>query len=129
MKKIKIEHLAPYLPYEVKAIFHENNHTECRKNVTGTVGMIYSDGSICCYDTVNDTPDKYKLLLRPLEWLTDEVLSDINCDLLDQMKMMEYRDKQISLHNMPYGVIQILLENHVDIFGLIEQVLAEPIKD
>jgi hypothetical protein len=126
MKTIPLEQLAAYFPYKVKAKFKDLNNSKAIE--IGTLGQINDNSTIVCYDTVNAYPDKFKLLLRPLSWLTDEVLSDINCDLLDQIKMCELRDKQISLHSMPYGVVNILLENHVDIFGLIEAGFAEPIK-
>lgn len=123
--KIELKFLVSYFPYKVKAKFKgKNTGVEI-----GTIGIIKETGHINCYDTVNAYPTKFKLLLHPLSWLTNDVLSDINCDLLDQIKISEFRDKQFSLHNMPYGVIQILLENHVDIFDLIKQGLAEPIKD
>lgn len=122
--KITLKELSAYFPYEVKVKFKDKN--------TGveieTVSEIAVSGHITCYDTVNAYPTKFKLLLHPLSWLTDEILSDINCDLGYQMIMAEFRDKRMGYWNLDYGVIQILLENHVDCFGLIERGLAEPIK-
>lgn len=65
MSKIKLTELSAYFPYKVKAMFNETNKKGCRKKVIGTVGVIYDDGSINCYDTVNSSPDKYKLVLYP----------------------------------------------------------------
>jgi hypothetical protein len=60
--------------------------------------------------------------------LTDEFLSDKNMDLSDEITIREVRDKQLGYWNAPCNVIEILLKAHIDIFGLIEQGLAEPIK-
>jgi hypothetical protein len=122
--KLELKHLSAYFPYKVKAKFRsKNNGVEI-----GTIGQIADNLSIVCYDTVEAYPAKYKLLLRPMSALDEKALSDINCDLLDQIEMKDFRDKHTSLHNMSYGVIQILLQYHYDVFELIEQGLAEPIK-
>ena len=131
--KLTLKHLAPYLPYQVKAKFKETQlNPKCRKYAIGTVGAVY-DGSkeptIVCFDTVNSSPDKFKLLLRPLSWITDEVLSDINCDLSTQIEIKDIEAQIVWHGNVSYGAMQILFEHHVDVFGLIEQGLAEPIKD
>lgn len=126
--KLELKHLSAYFPYQVKAEFKIVNVTSCRTMVIGTVGEIADNGKITCYDTVNSWPDKFKLLLRPLSWLTDEVLSEINCDPSDKSDMKDFRDGFTSLHNMPYGVIQFLLRSHYDVFTLIEQGLTEEIK-
>ena len=65
MRKIKLTELSAYFPYKVKAIFNETDKKGCRKKVIGTVGVIYDNCSIDCYDTVNSCPDKYKLILYP----------------------------------------------------------------
>lgn len=103
MKRIPLYQLAAYLPYGVKAIFLETNEKRCRKRVIGTVGAVYSNSTIVCYDTVNATPDKFKLLLRPFP-------------------KGEYEHHK-------YIAIQGYLKAHYDIFGLIEQGLAEQIKE
>jgi len=122
--KLELKHLSAYFPYKVKAKFRSKNSGV----EIGTISQIADNLSIVCYDTVEAYPAKYKLLLRPISALDEKTLSDINCDLLDQINMKDFRDKHTSLHNMSYGVIQILLQYHYDIFGLIEQGLAEPIK-
>jgi hypothetical protein len=102
-KKIPLAQLAAYLPYGVKAIFPETNEKGCRKRVIGTVGAVYSNATIVCHDTVNATPAKFKLLLRPFP-------------------------KGEYFHHR-YLAVQGYLKAHYDIFGLIEQGLAEPIKE
>jgi hypothetical protein len=128
-KQIDLKVLSSYLSYQVKAKFKYLNDGRCRTMAIGTVNEIADNGKITCYDTVNSCPDKFKLLLKPMSALDEKALADINCDLSDQITMELFRDKQISLWNAPYGVVQILLREHYDVFGLIELGLAEAIKD
>jgi hypothetical protein len=126
MKKPKLElsELTAYFPYQVKAKFKsKTNGTEI-----GTVGQIFDNCSIDCYDTVNSYPEKFKLLLRPMSCLTDKFISDLNLDVMDAVAIEEIRDKQLGFWNAPYNVIQILLKNHVDVFNLLENGLAEELK-
>lgn len=126
MKKLQLEHLSPYLPYSVKAIFKEKSGS--KKKVTGTISCVYSDSTICCYDTVNSSPDEFKLLLKPLSALDEKALSEMNMDMGDQMIIEEIRDKRMGYWSASYDTIQILLKNHYDVFGLIEQGFAEAVK-
>jgi hypothetical protein len=126
--KLSLEQLSAYFPYKVKAKFKIVNVTNCRSYVIGTVGEIADNGKITCYDTVNSCPDKFKLLLRPMSALDDKALSEINCDLTDQITIRDIRDKQVGYWSAPYEVIQILIKNHYDVFNLLEQGLAEELK-
>ena len=75
----KIEFLAASLPYGLKLQFKEREEKYCRKQVIGTLGGIYSDGIIGCFDTVNSTPTKFKPIIRPIDSLTKEcVQADYN---------------------------------------------------
>jgi hypothetical protein len=128
--KLEIKHLAPYLPYGLKAKFQAKNKKTCRKYVIGTISVIYSDCSICCYDTVNATPDQFKPILRPLSDYADidsDALCDINCDMSDQIQISEFANKRISLSAISVGAFEILVSNHVDVFGLIDEGLALPL--
>lgn len=125
MQKIKVSEIAPYLPYKVKARFKETNKKGCRSYVNGTVACVYNDGSIVCGDTVNASPEKFKLILRPLSDLTSEFFSEVlNIDISDEITIKEFRDQQISIFNLPFGCAKILFENHFDLLGLIERNLA-----
>ena len=124
-KHITIEQLSAYFPYQVKAKFRSKDHGV----EIGTIGQISDNCSIVCYDTVEAYPEKYKLLLRPLSWLTDEVIFKMDISVMEAVAIEEIRDDVIDYSIAPYNVIQILLKNHVDLFKLIEQGLAEPIKD
>lgn len=128
--KLEIKHLAPYLPYGLKAKFKAKNKKTCRKYVIGTVSVMYSDCSICCYDTVNSTPDNFKPILRPLSDYTDinsDAMNSLNCDMLDQIQISEFASKKISLSSVSVGVFEICVSNHIDVFGLIDQGLALPL--
>lgn len=139
--KLEIKHLAPYLPYGLKAKFQAKNKKTCRKYVIGTISVMYSDCSICCYDTVNATPDQFKPILRPLSDLTKEIEIDgkkfVPMDELGKlfdMNVVEYcfisqnldRHKLIQ-KSIGYSVAEKLFEWHFDVFGLIDQGLALPL--
>jgi len=63
----KKEFVSMSLPYGLKVLIPESNTKGCRKTVIGTVGVVFDDGSINCYDTVNASPDKYKPILKPMK--------------------------------------------------------------
>jgi hypothetical protein len=127
MKKLEQKHIAPYFPYKVKAIFPETNKKGCKKYVIGTIGYLFSNCSIGCYDTVNAYPDKFKLLLKPLDRYKDinsQAFTDLNCDLTDQINISNLACQNIGLSSFPYTTAEICFQNHIDIFGLIDQNLA-----
>jgi hypothetical protein len=116
MKKIPLEILAMYLPYKVKVSFTHN-----RKKVIGTMDAVYSDGSIVCHDTVNSSPDKFKLLLQSLE----TAIKDIGISKEAFEYIWNLKNGFLFVDNVPHVVVVELLRNHVDISGLIDQGLAE----
>ena len=59
----KKEFVSMSLPYGLKVVIPESNEKGCRKKVIGTVGVVFDDGSINCYDTVNACPKWYKPIL------------------------------------------------------------------
>jgi len=128
-QKITLEQLSAYFPYQVKAKFKAEEKPYCRAKVIGTIGQVSDDCSIVCYDTVNAYPKKYKLMLRPLSWLTDEVISNLGIAMADEDLFEMIRDNELEYWHAPSSIVQILLKNHIDIFGLIEKGLAEEIKD
>lgn len=99
MKKIPLYQLAAYLPYKVKAQFNETNKKGCKTKVIGTVSAVYDNCTICCHDTVNVTPDKFKLVLKPIS-------------------------SSFPVNFVNYKTVQEQLKKHYDIFGLISQGLA-----
>ena len=68
-----------------------------------------------------------KPILRPLSDYTDitsKAMSDLDCDLTDQMDIQEFALKKMSLSSLLYSSFDVLTRNHVDIFGLIPEGLA-----
>jgi len=49
----KKEFVSMSLPYGLKVLIPESDTKGCRKTVVGTVGAVFNDGSINCFDTVN----------------------------------------------------------------------------
>ncbi len=121
MKKIPLEILSLYLPYQVKAIFNETNKKGCRTKVVGTVSHIYSDSSIGCYDTVNSCPDRYKLLLKPTYEFDSEAIEEMGYAVYILFLSIT------SVNDLPLSSLRLLLSHHYDVFGLIEKGMAEPI--
>lgn len=66
-------------------------------------------------------------ILRPLSDYTDitsKAMSDLDCDLTNQMDIQEFALKKMSLSSLLYSSFEVLTRNHVDIFGLIPEGLA-----
>lgn len=61
----KKEFVSMSLPYGLKVLMPESDNKYCRKTVIGTVGAVFDDGSISCFDTVNACPRWYKPILYP----------------------------------------------------------------
>jgi len=125
--KLELKHLAPYLPYGLKAKFQSKNKKTCRKYVIGTISVMYSDCSICCYDTVNATPDQFKPLLHPKSIINDTWLSEVNCDLHEQFEIEDFVKNRIGFWDLSYNVLELLYSRHIDVFGLIDEGLALPL--
>jgi hypothetical protein len=137
--KIALSHLAPYFPYGLKVKLPIVNKKECRQYVIGTIGAIYSDGSICCHDTVNSTPNWFKPILKPiedadslirLEWAKFHSSKDYDYDK-EVIDLFSYEKigttdllQAINLMHLPYDSMQWLLARHYDVFGLLDKGLA-----
>ena len=133
--KLEIKHIAPYLPFEVKVI--DTEAEDCIWTLHP-----YKDSLDCLTDnehlslenfiTENNatkTPT-HKLLLRQLSNYADidsEALCDLNCDVSDQIQVSEFASKRISISSVSVGAFEILVSNHVDVFGLIDEGLALPL--
>ena len=119
MKKTNIKHLAPYLPYGLKVMLHVINKPKCRKYIVGTVGAVYSDGTIVCHDTVNAAPDFFKPILRPLADFKDinsDAFNELNYDLEHQLEICDVANRNIHYTSMTVGAYEICLQNHINIF-------------
>ena len=67
----KKEFVSMSLPYGLKVLIPESDTKGCRKTVIVTVGAVFDDGSINCYDTVNEFPRWYKPILYPMSYQID----------------------------------------------------------
>jgi hypothetical protein len=127
-----LKSLGMYLPYQIKAYFKEVNDRYCRRYVTGTIHSVYDDASITCYDTVNSSPDKFKLILRPID-----DFYDINCpeicktgfDITTQLELVDLCLRKQHYSGLRYSDMKEFLRYHIDIFGLIDKGVAISIHD
>lgn len=132
--KIKIEHIAPYLPYKVKAYFKYSNEKSCKQMIVSEIHAVYSDSTICCHDSVNSSPDEFKLVLKPLSSASDIIKYEFkkydNHKIYDKDVIKFFCEEvvgefsdifDIKTELLPYGAIQWLLKNRYDIFDLIEK--------
>jgi len=127
MEKLKLEHLAPYLPYGLKCwstTIILNSETENR---------IYEMGLISLRGVLKGTGIP---ILRPLSDLTKEIA--VNGKTFVPKELLEARYYTLDLYKQcdriiedsrwinqcDYLLIQHLLEWHFDVFGLIEKGLA-----
>lgn len=124
MEKLELKHIAPYLPYGVKAIYQDD---VCYINgiyLDGSIFVVTSDGG----EYTNLT--QIKPILRPLSDLTIEIYNDLsesypNTPNWDMYHKIWYTSK-IPLHEtiIEYCVFEKLTEWHFDVFGLIDKGLA-----
>ena len=64
----KKEFVSMSLFYGLKVLIPESDNKFCRKTTIGTVGAVFDDGSINCFDTVNACPRWYKPILKPCDF-------------------------------------------------------------
>ncbi len=121
--KLELKHLAPYLPYRLKIKTKHGWHTMETLNdweVNGDHEESFS------YEDHENQDVEFKPILRPL--------SDLTIDLFNELKLSSYMRTQIGvfgfniewgiMETCPYTDFEILLSNHFDVFGLIEEGLA-----
>lgn len=124
MKELK-DILHYYLPYKLKCqlMGEYGEDTEIPKQfiLSGIDNDPYSRGAtFLLHPDICDFDEVFPLLI-PLSKLTEEFLSDWNLDLLDQLQLIDLREKRIGYWNLPLGLANECLEKHIDIFGLIPQ--------
>lgn len=114
--KLEIRHLAPYLAHKVKV---SKTHFLSTGNGIGSIDHILT--------TKNDV---YKLILHPLSEVMDinsPLFNRINTDLKIQMEICDLANKQIGYWDLSYSAFDVMCENHIDVFGLIDEGLATDI--
>jgi len=145
MEKIKLKHLAPYLPHGLKML-----NTKSGK-IIDVIGLQESVSCIRLFTTDAEYQlDIWPLIpiLRPLSDIDKEVnygqqtyaVTDLfeigddggynyefdngNIKLIQQLRSMGKYNVYHDFNFMPYAVATELFERHFDVFGLIEQGLA-----
>lgn len=115
---LEIKHLAPYLPYGLKAQsvdgFGDNDYVGKNINLTPL--------SIEKIDGV-----KWKPILHPLSDYSDinsPKMIELNCDLHNQIEIYNLSNCHCGYWNCSYQSIKIMCENHIDFQGLIGKGLA-----
>lgn len=144
--KLKLKHIAPYLPYNLKCVFHTNYNggTNTIQEITG-IGDSYGTYRNTCYQCIDISFTQIKPILFPLDCLTKEI--EVNGERFVPIEKLEIEgfkmslnDFGITLHNdndYSFGyaidvynnIIIKLLSWKFDIFGLIEKGLAFPVTE
>lgn len=129
MEKLELKHLAPYLPYGVKAktkrsefiVVGAHDYTIFGDNENGEMEEYYED---------------VKPILRPLSDLTKEIEHSgerfVSFEWISEN--LDYDEYSIDYYlnhteRLPYEIVQKLFEWHFDLFGLIEKGLAVSYND
>ena len=122
--KLELKHIIPYLLHNLKALSIDGFSVS-------VLGVDFTTNRILNINGDRTfTIPEIKPLLRPLSDYADidsNALCDINCDMSDQIQISEFASKRISLSSVSVGAFEILVSNHVDVFGLIDQGLALPL--
>lgn len=106
INKLELKYLSPYLPFALKAK---------TKYYTQTISAISNDFVFFEYAHERYDFDEIKPILRPMYGISDDV------------KVFEKLSSNFEIEyfgNMLYKDVEILLENHYDVFGLIEEGFA-----
>ena len=120
--------LAAYLPHKINGWGNRHRHILVAVSVERMDGFwtiaddyrffgVYGQGLI-------------KPVLRPLSNYQDinsDAMNDLNCDVSTQIQINELAIKYIGVSDLHYSTVEICLQKHIDIFGLIDQGLAEPL--
>jgi hypothetical protein len=130
MNTLKLEHLAPYLPYQLK--IECNSQEEIKQNGNYISEMIELGIKSITDNYGNNWNFNIKPILRPLSDLTKEievngvrfVPIDYNAFKNDKYHLTEFINGFAHYKSVKYGIIERLLEWHFDIFNLIPQKLA-----
>lgn len=143
MEKLRLKHLAPYLPYKLNILSKRHFCKYGEQTILKVNGIAFQDTAdkpYWQYEFVYDNDLKFsdinekgfKPILRPLSDLTKEI--EVNGEKFVPIdKINEYDETAMSYSlsfyidctlRLPYYVIKYLFEWHFDVFGLIEKELA-----
>ena len=145
--KLKLKHLAPYLPYRLKGAYKEADGLEIWELDVSAYEIDYDDRKLPLYhfwqkDYGRGQIKHIKLILHQLSDLTKEVEVNgekfVPLDYLYSMKsnklnwddkyhvakVIKALNKNITEKSLPYFFMEKLFEWHFDVFGLIKNGLA-----
>lgn len=132
--KLELEHLAPYLPYELKAKMEIFGDNETIVDVVGCVGeFVFLDG---VRKTISEQffIHEIKPILRPLSDIVTyfhNAFADgkfeeyLDADFLENHSICGVGElENIKVGYLPYGTFELLVKHHFDVFDLIPNGLA-----
>jgi hypothetical protein len=134
--KLEIKLLAPYLPYGLKFLYHENIYKMRWINRFGDIDYDSQNDFIDPFppNIFNKELDLVKLIFRPLSDFQKEQIEEIKSifdenwcrayeNFFDSLFLYDWLMDSIILM-CPYEILQWFFENHYDVFGLIPAGLA-----
>ena len=133
MEKLKLEYLAPYLPYRLKVYITE---WKCEREI-----YQLSQNSLITKSFGNKLDFEHiKPILRPIQGVEQyfdnlygclghqDVTDFLDVDFLNSHNNIEIEEIQLlEIEELPFGTLKVLLKHHFDVFGLIEKGLAIPV--
>tara|TARA_R100001377_G_scaffold40581_1_gene22708 strand:+ start:176 stop:595 length:420 start_codon:yes stop_codon:yes gene_type:complete len=124
MEKLKLEHLAPYLPYGLKIIHNWEKVRDSRKEPLKRWIKILEPSQLNIFTREDSQKHfKWKPILRPLSDLTKEI-EEGKPMFFPSHQLVKHIENNQDIFNCSYNEINYLLRNHFDAFGLIEKGLA-----
>lgn len=132
--KLEIKHIAPYLEHGLRCKIVNGD-----KELIGTLTGLYADGSCVFADIVESEHgfESIKPLLKPLSefesfirdvWENEsdkQVMEYTSYEYLEEFGMYIETIWETHTQYLPLGLYNILLKYHYDVFGLIDNGLAE----
>lgn len=122
--KLELKHLVPYLPYGLK-VEHEY-HVAIITTMYLPAGNYNQDLWLVSMEDTEDTDlscsvnfKEVKPILRPLNDILDTIRKEFYNLIGDIDEISE-----LKIEYLPYGAVEWLIENHYDIFSLIDNNLA-----
>lgn len=120
--KLEIKHIYAYMPYNLKCkLGNDILEIDNIKCILCT-WLVYFKGSGKTWDYLSSI----KLLLKPLSKLSEKEIKEV---ALKEGIHIENVLRYIRMNIVSYRTIQMLLEQHYDVFGLIDNGLAEVLCD
>lgn len=126
--KLTIEHLSPYLPYNLKVAFIADEYTH------ELVGLEIGNEGVLIISPFEDSGRAYyedvRPILKPLSDLTEnkDFYNKFLEDFGDNNEGLDYLRRyktDITFMSITYDCVMFLTKNHFDIFGLIDKKLAK----